>query len=64
MTLAENEHDQNGPAVKPAPLSLQAPVEIDESTLAQIQDALSVPYKLSADSICLLYTSPSPRDRG
>ena len=51
MTLAENEHDQNGPAVKPAPLNLQAPVEIDESTLAQIQDALSVPYKLSSDSI-------------
>ena len=51
MTLAENERDQNGFAVKPAPFSLQAPIEIDESTLAQIQDALSVPYELSADAI-------------
>ena len=49
MTLAENERDQNGLSAKSAPLSPQAPIEIDESTLGQIQDALSVPYELSAD---------------
>ena len=51
MTLAENEHDQNNLAVRSAPFSLQAPTEIDELTLAQIHDALSVPYQLSSDAI-------------
>ena len=51
MTLADNERDQNSLAIKPAPFSLQSPIEIDESTLGQIQGALSVPYELSADAI-------------
>ena len=51
MTLAENKQDQSNLAIKPAPFGLQAPIEIDESTLEQIKEALSEPYKLSLDAI-------------
>ena len=51
MTLAENEHDQMNAAVKPAIAGVQAPIEIDESKAAQIEADLSIPYKLSSNSI-------------
>ncbi|HAC81177.1 MAG TPA: hypothetical protein DCG06_12835, partial [Deltaproteobacteria bacterium] len=51
MTLAENEHDQTNAAAKPAIAGVQAPIEIDESTLAKIASGLSAPYKLSSACI-------------
>ena len=51
MTLAENEHDQNSPAVQVATPSVQAPIEVDQSILAQLEADLSAPYKLSSASI-------------
>jgi ectoine hydroxylase-related dioxygenase (phytanoyl-CoA dioxygenase family) len=51
MTLAENEQDQDNLAAKPALFGPQAHIEIDQSTLAKIEGALSEPYELSSDAI-------------
>ena len=51
MTLAENEPFQTSLALKLNSFRALAPVEVDESTLGQIQEELSVPYELSSRAI-------------
>ena len=39
-------------------------IKMGSLTESQLSDAMDAVIKVDKDSICLLYTSPSPRDRG
>ena len=39
-------------------------IKMGSLTESQLVDSMDAVIKVDKDSICLLYTSPSPRDRG
>ena len=56
---------QQGPAPQQQSLSVEADIFIDGSDLGDLLALTDVPYRWGWEAKdCLLYTSPSPRDRG